>query len=63
MLDNGQFALQPNNRCRFYDPAFNPKDMLFPDFKVATRNYSVEQSAKWRLGDTDDVMYGQRSET
>jgi len=63
MLDNGQLALQPNNRCRFYDPAFNPKDMLFPDFKVATRNYSVEQSAKWRLGDTDDVMYGQRSET
>jgi len=61
-LDNGQFALQPNNRCRFYDPAFNPKDMKFPDFKVATRNYTVEQTAKWRLGDTDDVMYGQRTE-
>lgn len=62
-LDNGQFALQPNNRCRFYDPAFNPQQMKFPDFKVATRNYTVEQTAKWRLGDTDDVMYGQRSET
>lgn len=62
-LDNGQFALQPNNRCRFYDPAFNPKEMKFPDFKVATRKYSVEQTAKWRLGDTDDVMYGKRSET
>jgi hypothetical protein len=61
-LDNGQFALQPNNRCRFYDPAFNPQEMRFPDFKVATRNYSVENTAKWRLGDTDDVMYGQRSD-
>lgn len=61
-LDNGQFALQPNNRCRFYDPAFNPQEMKFPDFKVATRNYSVENTAKWRLGDTDDVMYGQRSD-
>ena len=61
-LDNGQFALQPNNRCRFYDAAFNPKEMKFPDFKVATRNYSVEDTAKWRLGDTDDVMYGQRTD-
>lgn len=62
LLDNGQFALQPNNRCRFYDPAFNPQELKFPDFKVATRIYSVEQSAKWRLGDTDDMMYGQRTE-
>jgi hypothetical protein len=56
-LDNGQFALQPNNRCRFYDPAFNPRDMKFPDFKVATRKYRVEQHAKWRLGDTDNFTY------
>jgi hypothetical protein len=56
-LDNGQFALQPNNRCRFYDPAFNPKEMKFPDFKVATRKYRVEQHAKWRLGDTSNFNY------
>lgn len=56
-LDHGQFALQPNNRCRFYDPAFNPQDMKFPDFKVATRKYRVEQHAKWRLGDTNNFTY------
>jgi hypothetical protein len=56
-LDNGQIALQPNNRCRFFDPAFNPSDMKFPDFKVATRKYRVEQHAKWRLGDTDKFTY------
>lgn len=61
-LDNGQIALQPNNRCRFYDPAFNPQDMKFPDFKVATRKYRVEQHAKWRLGDTSTVTYDDRAE-
>lgn len=61
-LDNGQFALQPNNRCRFYDPAFNPQDMKFPDFKVATKKYRVEQHAKWRLGDTSTVTYDDRGE-
>ncbi len=61
-LDNGQFALQPNNRCRFYDPAFNPQEMRFPDFKVATRKFRVEQHAKWRLGDTSSVTYDNRSE-
>ena len=61
-LDNDQFALQPNNRCRFFDPAFNPQEMRFPDFKVATRKYRVEQHAKWRLGDTDTVTYGMKGE-
>lgn len=62
-LDNGQFALQPNNRCLFYDPSLNPEKMKFPDFKVATRKFKVEDKAKWRLGDTDTVMYDQRGET
>jgi hypothetical protein len=61
-LDNGQIALQPNNRCRFFDPAFNPSEMKFPDFKVATKKYRVEQRAKWRLGDTSTVMYDGRGE-
>jgi hypothetical protein len=61
-LDNGQFALQPNNRCQFFDPAFNPQEMKKPDFKVATRKYSVEQHAKWRLGDTSTVSYDDRTE-
>lgn len=61
-LNNGQFALQPNNRCRFYDPALNPSEMKFPDFKVATRKYRVEQGAKWRLGDTSTVTYDNRGE-
>lgn len=56
-LDNGQYAAQPNNRCLFFDAASNPSDMKFPDFKVCTKKYVVEQNPKWRLGDTDTVMY------
>lgn len=56
-LDNGQYAAQPNNRTLFLDPASNPKELLFPDFKVCTKIYRVENNAKWSLGDTDTVMY------
>ena len=56
-LDNGQYAAQPNNRCIFLDAASNPKEMLFPDFKVCTKKYIVEQNPKWVIGDADTVMY------
>ncbi len=61
-LDNGQYAAQPNNRCLFFDAASNPTDMKFPDFRVCTRKYVVEQNPKWRLGDTDTVMYEKTAE-
>jgi len=56
-LDNGQYAAQPNNRCLFLDAASNPKELKFPDFKVCTKKYVVEQNPKWALGDSDTVMY------
>lgn len=56
-LDNGQYAAQPNNRTIFLDAASNPKGLLFPDFKVCTKKYIVEQNPKWALGDTQTVMY------
>lgn len=56
-LDNGQYAAQPNNRTLFLDPASNPPQLLFPDFKVCTKIYRVEQRAKWSLGLTDSVTY------
>jgi hypothetical protein len=61
-LDNGQFALQPNNRMRFSDPAFSPVNPALPDFKVCTRTYSVETLAKWRLGETSTVSYDEAGE-
>jgi hypothetical protein len=55
--DNGQFAAQPNNRTIIFEPSSNPKELKFPDFRVATKSWSVEANAKWSLGDTNTVMY------
>lgn len=56
-LENGQYAAQPNNRCIFLDAASNPKELLFPDFKVCTKKYVVETNPKWALGDSNNVTY------
>ena len=57
-LENGQFALYPNNRCRVYDISMTPQDAKMPDFKVSTQYYQVENGVKWgRLGDCDDYFW------
>lgn len=55
--DNGQFAAQPNNRTIILEPSNNPSELKFPDFRVASRKWSVEAESKWSLGDTNTVMY------
>ena len=55
--DNGQFAAQPNNRLIILEPSSNSKELKTPDFRVATKRWSVETNAKWSLGDTNTVMY------
>lgn len=61
-LDNGQFALQPNNRCRFYDPAITHENLKHPDFHVCTKIYRVENTSKWRLGETSTVTYDDKTD-
>jgi uncharacterized protein (DUF736 family) len=39
------------------EPSSNPKELKMPDFRVATKRWSVETEAKWALGDTNTVMY------
>ena len=57
-LDNGQFALYPNNRCRIYDISLTPQEPKTPDFKVSTEYYQVENGIQWgRLGDTDEYFW------
>ena len=48
-LDNGQYALYPNNRLRIFDNSLTPIDPKMPDFKVSTQYYSVENGFE-RLG-------------
>ena len=57
-LENGQFALYPNNRCRIYDNSLTPEKPKIPDFKVSTEYYQVENGTDWgRLGDTDEYFW------
>jgi hypothetical protein len=49
-LDNGQFAVQPNNRCLWYDQSLVPADVKFPDFQAAKNSWSVDGTRKWAAG-------------
>jgi hypothetical protein len=62
MCDNGQFAAQPNNRLIILEPSSNPKELKMPDFRVATKRWSVETEAKWALGNTNTVMYERKDD-
>ena len=48
-LNNGQYALYPNNRMRIFDNSLTPVEPKMPDFKVSTEFYSVENGFE-RLG-------------
>ena len=61
-LDNGYFAAQPNNRMLIYDKSYSPKQLKFPDFKVSSIEYSVEDKQKITFGDDDEFFYGIKEE-
>ena len=56
-LENGQYALYPNNRMRVYDNSLTPKAPKMPDFRVSTEYYQVENGNEYRLGDTEEYFY------
>lgn len=63
MLDNGQFAAQPNNRIIWQDSSLTLGTPLKPDFKVCTQNYKVETEPKWwNVGHTDEWQYKAKDE-
>ena len=57
-LDNGQFALYPNNRMRIYDNSITPETPKIPDFKVSTVYYQVENGHdRDGLGSEDNYFW------
>jgi len=56
-LDNGQFAAQPNNRIIWFEQSLIPIEVKTPDFKVSTKEYSVEISEKWSAGSQNKYFY------
>ena len=57
-LDNGNFAIQPNNRIRVFDPSFATKpDELLLERKINSHIYTVENIPKWITEDSNNYEY------
>jgi len=58
LLDNGQIALQPNNRVRWYEPSFVTKEFPSkPDYLVNNTWFNCEGFDKWHTEDSDAMFY------
>ena len=56
-MDDGNFMLQPNNRCLWTDPSFVTKKFdPKVGYKVTTKYVNCEQGDKWHTSD-DDLQY------
>lgn len=63
LLDNGQIALQPNNRIRWTEPSFVTKDFpKKPDYKVNNEYWNAEGYEKWATEDSDAYLYKTKNE-
>lgn len=59
LRDDGNFAIQPNNRIHLYDPSFSVKpNAHLIDRKVNSNRWDVEDAAKWITSDDDLFNYG-----
>jgi len=58
-LDNGNYAIQPNNRIKIFDASFvtKPNEILI-ERKVNSHIYTVENCPKWVTEDSDNYEYG-----
>ena len=57
-LEDGNYAIQPNNRLKIYDPSMgiNPHENAINRL-VGTRKWSVENSAKWITDEHEKGSY------
>ena len=57
-LDNGNYAIQPNNRVRVFEPSFVTKwGTRVIERKLGTEYWSVENQPRWVLSDDDNYNY------
>lgn len=57
-LDNGNYAIQPNNRIKVFDASFvtKPNEKII-ERKVNNHIFTVEDSPKWHTEDSDNFDY------
>lgn len=58
LRDDGNYAIQPNNRVRMYDPSFTTKKGNIIDRLINTNKWDVEDAAKWVTSDDYRYDYG-----
>ena len=59
-LDNGNFAIQPNNRILWREPSFITKPLdpaNLPRYRTNSHVWRVERTAKWTTEDNDAFFY------
>lgn len=57
-LDNGNYAIQPNNRIRLHDPSFTVKgEKTVIQRKINSHTWTVENTPKWMTSDDDRYDY------
>ena len=58
LMNNGQVALQPNNRIKWSEPSFVTKPFpTKPDYLVCSEFYNSEDTEKWHTEDSDRMFY------
>lgn len=58
-LDNGNFAAQPNNRMKWFEPSFITKPFpTRPDYLVNEQIWNCEHGDKWATEDSPRMFYG-----
>ena len=55
--DDGNFAIQPNNRVRIYEPSFTLEKEYLIDRIINERKYDVENQDKWIMENSDRFNY------
>ena len=56
-MENGNFAIQPNNRLIMHDPSFTVKDEPVINRKYNTTLWTAERNKRWVTPDTDIMNY------
>jgi hypothetical protein len=57
MMDNGNFAIQPNNRLVVFDSTFYTQKELLINRKYNTQEWSSEVNPKWMTPDSDEMNF------
>jgi len=56
-LENGNYAIQPNNRIRVFDPSFSVKKEFVIERLLNNKTYSVETTSKFITEDSEKYFY------